>query len=181
MLAKARSRLSDAGVEAVLVESEWRDLARHFGGESFDSVFCTGNSLSHSGDVAQLTTNVAALAELLRPTGTLIADAQHWEYIHDRGSHRFIDPLVVERDGISCERRFDWTVPTDFSEPFELDLVLAFADRDSNWERRHHIEFHAFRREDLRSAVRSAGLGLLTLDAADDADRYAVVARRPAS
>ncbi len=178
MLAVGRARLDDAQIDAVLLHSTWDELPTRLDGQRFDAVMCTGNSLAHSRGHTELVANLSSLAELLHPGGMLVADAQHWELIHERGDHRTTDPEPVEHSGVSCQRHYDWHVPTDFSMPFTLDLVLSFSDRSRQWERVHQVELHAFSRGEISEAARSAGLRVRTLDARDDTDRYSFLAER---
>lgn len=58
----------------------WIDLPDVYS-NSFDIVFCTGNSIVHSSDAISRKNNLTALSKLLKPKGTLVIETRNWDKV----------------------------------------------------------------------------------------------------
>jgi SAM-dependent methyltransferase len=58
----------------------WIDLPYIYS-NSFDVVFCTGNSIVHSPDAISRKNNLTALSQLLKPKGTLVIETRNWDKV----------------------------------------------------------------------------------------------------
>ncbi len=178
MVDQCRARVAAAGLTLPVLQCAWSDLGRRFGAE-FDAVLCTGNSLAHTPTPTARRRALAGFAEILVDTGTLILDAQDWELLHRRGSHRDDDPLVVADEGIRCTRHFDWRVPERFGDPITLELTLTFSDDQGEWARSHLVTFCPFTTDELVGDLEAGGFEAVTVVQNPGDDRQAVIARMP--
>lgn len=58
----------------------WIDLPETYS-NSFDIVFCTGNSIVHSYDAISRQNNLTALSKLLKHKGTLVIETRNWDKV----------------------------------------------------------------------------------------------------
>lgn len=58
----------------------WTDLPDTYS-NSFDIVFCTGNSIVHSRDTVSRKNNLTALSKLLKSKGTLVIETRNWDKV----------------------------------------------------------------------------------------------------
>jgi len=177
MVDQCRARLAAAGADVAVSTCAWAALPERFG-RVFDAVLCTGNSLAHARSMADRRAALSGFAEVLAPGGTLIVDSQDWSALHERGSHRDDDPLVVTRDGRRATRHFSWRVPARFGEPIDLDLTLVVDDGDRERATTDTVTFCPFTTEQLLADLESAAFVEVVVQQNPGDDRYSVVARR---
>ncbi len=176
MVCLCRERLTRAGVDIPVIRSEWAGLTDHLEGSSVDAILCSGNSLAHAPGEAPMAAALEAFAALLVPGGLLIVDSHHWEVVFAAGERTIEDPVVVERDGVRCRRRYRWRFPHGVAGPYLLDIDLEFTEGGVTTARTHSVESHPFTTAELWARVRTAGFAIVGLDADLDHDRYTAVA-----
>ena len=178
MAEACRRRLGRDGIDVPLATCRWADLPQRFGPD-FDAVLCTGNSLAHAPSAADRRAAVAGFAGVLVAGGTVIIDSQDWRSIHERGSHRDDDPLVVTRDGCRATRRFEWRVPVRFGDPIDLVLTLVIGDGALEQVTSHTVTFCPFTAEQLVADLEHAGFADVEVRQDPGDERQAFTARRP--
>lgn len=177
MVDQCRARLAAAGADGAVSTCAWAALPERFG-PVFDALLCTGNSLAHTRSAADRRAALSGFAGVLVEGGVLIVDSQDWSALHERGSHRDDDPLVVARDGRRTTRHFDWRVPARFGEPIELDLILVGDDGDRERTTTDTVTFCPFTTEELLADLEGAAFVDVVVQQNPGDDRYSVVARR---
>lgn len=68
------------GIQLKTDVKAWIDLPYEYS-NSFDIVFCTGNSIVHSPDAISRQNNLTALSRLLKPKGTLVIETRNWDKV----------------------------------------------------------------------------------------------------
>ena len=178
MVAEARRRSAQFGIELNVSQARWQDLPTQIPGP-FDLVLCLGNSIVHSGSRATMIENLRAIKQVLSPAGVLVVDSRNWELIYET-KPRIVTRHTVERRGRRCLSLYIWTVPADFRMPCRAEIVLLFDDGTPEVShRRHVIDFTPFRHADLRDALAAAGLTITGDSYRADGPFYAVAAAAP--
>ncbi|WP_026989549.1 class I SAM-dependent methyltransferase [Fodinicurvata sediminis] len=114
---KRNAKQHNADLEDIAVV-DWRELADHYGEESFDALLCLGNAFSHLFEHEARVEALEAMFKALRPGGILVLDHRNYDRILDEGfstKHEFyytgdnVDARPVE---ISPQvMRFEYTYP----------------------------------------------------------------------
>ena len=87
MVEHARRRLAELGPRHRALVSSWADLPAHVEPDTFDAVFCVGNSIAHAGDRDGMVAAFEAFRAVLTPGGLLVIDSHDWEVLRLGGSH----------------------------------------------------------------------------------------------
>lgn len=182
LVAEARRRARQTGVEVPFVVCSWEELPERFGSERFDLVLCTGNSVSHSPGAGAMLRSFKAMREVLKNGGTLIVDSRNWEKLREQRPRVSVADHVVERDGTRCVPVYLWSFPACWEEPHVVDLALLFLDEEGGVTYRlHRLAYRPFRVAEVSGCLEEAGFAEVLTDYDRDADRYEVRARRPLS
>ncbi len=180
MAAVARHRLRSLGADgSSVVTSAWADLPDNFEAESFDAVFCIGNSIAHASDETAMVAAFEAFRSILAPGGMLVVDTHDWELVHSAGSRVEIEPGIVERDGSRCVRTYSWHIPESFGDPHVLEIAPIFLEGDRATLRSYPVTMWPFTRSELKRRLAAAGFESIALDVIPGDDRYTAIARRP--
>ncbi|MFT6289539.1 MAG: SAM-dependent methyltransferase [Ilumatobacter sp.] len=178
MVAATQQRFRDAGVDGErVVTSAWRDLPASFDPESFDAIFCIGNSIAHAPDAWSAIAAFEAFRSVLAPGGILVLDTYDWEITHDAGSRVEVEPGIVERGGSRCVRTYSWHVPEAFGEPHVLEIAPIFLDGDRVTLRSYPVKMWPFTRTELKQRLTTAGFTAIALDTIPGDERYTAIAR----
>jgi SAM-dependent methyltransferase len=173
MLGRAADRL--AGTVA-LVRCDW---AHPPFAAVFDAVLCTGNSLPHARTAAARRQALSGFAGILVAGGTLILDTHDWQAVHEAGSSREDDPLVVARHGVEGRRSYEWRVPARFEDPHVLVITLTLRGDGRERQSSHEIVLWPFTRQELLDELAATGFAGIEVVAEPTDDRYAVIANWP--
>jgi 2-polyprenyl-3-methyl-5-hydroxy-6-metoxy-1,4-benzoquinol methylase len=158
MVAEARRRSKQFGIELTVLQARWQDLRERIPGP-FDLVLCLGNSIVHSASKSQMVENLRHIKQVLRPKGILVVDSRNWELLYESRPRIVTASRAIERRGIRCLSLYIWTIPDDFRTPCRAEIVLLFENENSTiTHRRHVIDFTPFRHADLTDAIQAAGL-----------------------
>ena len=74
MVAEARRRCMEFGVEIDITQSRWQDLPQRVPGP-FELVLCLGNSIVHTATKSEMISSLAGLKRVLSPDGVLVIDS----------------------------------------------------------------------------------------------------------
>ena len=69
------------GASVRTVRADWEELPDHFDDDTFDMVFCVGNSLHHAEGAERRFAALESMARLLRPGGRLVPTSRTWELV----------------------------------------------------------------------------------------------------
>jgi SAM-dependent methyltransferase len=172
-----------AGARGVALRAEvcrWEQLVEQGWSNSFDAVWCVGNSLSHAPGQAGRRAALGQMAGVLRPGGLLVLTSRNWELVRDEGSGLRISDELVERDGRRALVVYGWSLADSWDDQHHLDIAVAIVEPAGKIS--NHIErlgFWPFRHENLDADIRAAGL-IPTLSTYDPTvDQYLVTAKLP--
>jgi SAM-dependent methyltransferase len=176
MVAEARRRSRQFGIDLDIRQSSWQDLPERVPGE-FELILCLGNSLVHTGTKSNMISSLEGLRKVLSPTGVLVIDSRNWEQLYESRPRIVTARHVIERQGVRSASLYLWTIPEDFNAPCRAEIVLLFEDASSALtHRRYVIDFTPFTRADLTDALHAAGLTVIGDSYQLDNPFYAVAA-----
>jgi glycine/sarcosine N-methyltransferase len=176
MVAEARRRSRQLGLEINITQSRWQELSERVPG-AFDLILCLGNAMVHAGIRSNMLSSLEGIKKVLSPGGILVVDSRNWELLYDSRPRIMPGNHVIERDGVRCSSLYIWTVPGDFKEPCRAEIVLLFEGANSAvTHRRYVIDFAPFRHEELTDAIQSAGLAVVGNSYEADSPFYTVTA-----
>lgn len=180
MIGRTRQLAAARGVALRTVVCRWEQLVEHGWSNSFDAVWCVGNSLAHAPRQTGRRTALEQMAGVLRPGGLLVLTSRNWELVRHEGSGLRISERLVERDGRRALVVYGWSLANRWDDRHHLDIAVAVIEEAGKVS--NHVErlaFWPFRHEDLNADVRAAGL-ITTLSTYDPSvDRYLVIAQLP--
>lgn len=175
MVAEARRRCLQFGVEIDITQSRWQDLPQRVPGP-FELILCLGNSIVHTATKSEMIASLAGLKQILSPGGVLVIDSRNWEHLYE-AKPRIIPHHVIERRGVRSSSLYIWTIPDDFDAPCRAEIVLLFEDASSAMtHRRYVIDFTPFTRTALTDAIQAVGLTVIGDSYQPDNPFYAVAA-----
>ncbi len=184
MLAQAAEKAHARGINARLVQCDFREVSRHFD-RDFSLVMSSGSSLCHvdNGGV------VAALAEmdkLVRPGGYLYIDSRNWDKeLRERKRLHAFSPVREREDGEKIHYAQFW----DFNPDGTITLNLLFAyEKDGRIIRKETWPetVHPFSIDLVESTLRGLGYCEMTRSNMpsfweskfEDMDWYCLLARK---
>lgn len=176
MVAEARKRCAEAGVDLPLAVCRWQDLPRCFA-ERFDLVLCLGNSVSHLG-AEDMVAAFRGMAGVLGDGGLLVVNARNWEKLRREQPRLTFPERVLQRGDRRCVPLYVWTYGAGWNAPHHVEIVFL-VETDGRLEaHRHELTFWPFRIGDLRDRLAAAGLGVVEDTYRSEADWYEVVAEK---
>ena len=176
MVAEARRRCMQSGVEMDIVQSSWQDLPERVPG-AFELVLCLGNSIVHTATKSAMISSLEGIKQVLSPAGVLVIDSRNWEYLYEYRPRIITGRRVIERRGVRSSSLYIWTIPDDFNETCRAEIVLLFEDVTSAiTHRRYVIDFSPFTRAALTDAIHAVGLTVIGDSYQPDNPFYAVAA-----
>ena len=176
MVAEARRRCMQAGVEVDITQSSWQDLPERVPG-AFELILCLGNSIVHTATKSKMISSLEGIKQVLSPEGVLVIDSRNWEYLYETRPRIITGRRVIERRGVRSSSLYIWTIPDDFNTSCRAEIVLLFEDASSAiTHRRYVIDFMPFTRAALKDAIHAAGLTVIGDSYRPDNPFYAVAA-----
>jgi glycine/sarcosine N-methyltransferase len=174
MVAEAKRRLP---AEVEVLVSRWEDLPAAVGG-TYELVLCLGNSLVHTASHEAMVAALAAMRQVLSPTGTLIVDSRNWELLYRQRPRIVAADRVRERDGLRVSCLYVWNIPERFGEPCLAEVLFLVEQPDGSLShRRYPIDFHPFTPDDLRARIAEAGMEVVGSSYRPGGQRYAFACR----
>jgi SAM-dependent methyltransferase len=178
MVERTRRLAADRGVDVRTVVCGWEQLVDQGWSDSFDAVFCVGNSLTHAPGQAARRTALEQMAAALRPGGILVLTSRNWELVREQGSGLRIAEQLVERDRRRGLVVHAWTIAERWDDPHYLDVAVAFIDATRGvTSRAERLAYWPFRHQTLAADLRAAGLSPDSTTYASEIERYLVTAR----
>lgn len=176
MVAEARRRCMQSGVEMNITQSSWQDLPERVPG-AFELILCLGNSIVHTATKSKMISSLEGIKQVLGPEGVLVVDSRNWEYLYETRPRIITGRRVIERRGVRSSSLYIWTIPDDFNAPCRAEIVLLFEDASSAiTHRRYAIDFTPFTRAALKDAIHAVGLTVIGDSYQPDNPFYAVAA-----
>jgi len=182
MLARATELATDRGLDLTTVVCRWEQLVDQGWAESFDVVFCVGNSLMHAPERDGRQFALAQMAAVLRPSGLVVLTSRNWELVRSQGSGLSIANQVVERDGRRGIVVYAWTLGEEWDDRHTVDVAVAVIEStDSVTTHAERLAFWPFRHQALDEDLHAVGLSPESSTYTPDKERYLVTARRNAN
>jgi SAM-dependent methyltransferase len=176
MVAEARRRCMQFGVEIEITQSSWQDLPQRVPG-AFELILCLGNSIVHTATRSKMISSLEGMKQVLSPDGVLVIDSRNWELLYESRPRIITGRRVIERRGVRSSSLYIWTIPDDFNAPCRAEIVLLFEDASSAITHRLYvIDFTPFTRADLTAAIHAVGLTVIGDSYQPDNPFYAVAA-----
>jgi SAM-dependent methyltransferase len=127
----------------------------------FDAVFCTGNSIVHSGGEAGMVAALAGMREVLRPGGVLVVESRDWEQLYAERPRLQIRDHVAVRGGVRGLALYVWTIPESWGEPCTAEIILLLDDGQKLAHRSVELHFAPYRRSEFTERLERTGFGAL--------------------
>ena len=157
------------------VRADWQELPDHFDDDTFDMVFCVGNSLHHAEGARGRVAALESMSRLLRPGGRLVLTSRTWELVRARGSRLDISDHLVRRNGRDAVVIYRWDIASHWQEEHHIEIVIAeVAATGSVLVRSERLSCWPYRHEELEAELQQVGLSTYN----PEAENYMVVARK---
>jgi SAM-dependent methyltransferase len=178
MVERTRTLAAEHGAALTAQVCAWEDLAGQDWGGSFDTVFCVGNSLAHAAGKQARRRALAAMAAVLRESGTLVVTSRNWQQVRAVGSGLQVAPQLVRRQGVLGLPIYAWSIADAWDEPHHFDVAVALVAADGTVTTHgERLAFWPFDHDTLRDDLRAVGLERSTTTYSDELPRYNVTAR----
>nr|WP_221208880.1 class I SAM-dependent methyltransferase [Nocardioides albus] len=161
------------------VRADWEELPDHFADDSFDMVFCVGNSLHHAEGARGRLAALEAMSRLLRPGGRLVLTSRTWELVRARGSRLDISDRLVRRNGRDAVVVYRWEIAPNWEDEHHIEIAIAQVDAAGPVLARSEVlSCWPYRYDELEAELHRVGLRTETNTFNPDAENYMVVASK---
>ncbi len=161
------------------VRAEWQELPDHFDDDTFDMVFCVGNSLHHAVGARGRVAALESMSRLLRRGGRLVLTSRNWELVRARGSRLDISDRLVRRNGRDAVVVYRWEIAPDWEDEHHIEIAVAQVDAaGSVLVHSELLSCWPYRYGDLEVELRRVGLRTEMSTFNSDAENYIVVASK---
>ncbi|MFK4085396.1 class I SAM-dependent methyltransferase [Kribbella sp. NPDC020789] len=179
MVRRTAELAEEFGAAVQTLQANWEELPDHFEDNTFDMVFCVGNSLHHAAGATGRRAALESMSRLLRPGGRLVLTSRTWELVRARGSRLDISNRLVRRNGRDAVVIYRWEIAPHWEEEHHIEIAIAQVDATGSvLVRSELLSCWPYQYEQLQADLHRAGLRteLSTFDG--EAENYRVVAVR---
>ncbi|MFJ8229531.1 class I SAM-dependent methyltransferase [Streptomyces sp. NPDC094448] len=179
MVRRTAELSEEFGVSVRALRASWEELPDHFQDNTFDMVFCVGNSLHHATGATGRGAALESMSRLLRPGGRLVLTSRTWELVRARGSRLEIGDRLVRRNGRDAVVVYRWEIAPHWEEEHHIEIAIAQVDATGLvLVRSELLSCWPYRYEELEVDLHRVGLQteLSTFDL--EAENYMVVASK---
>ncbi|MDR6865224.1 class I SAM-dependent methyltransferase [Phycicoccus sp. 3266] len=179
MVRRTGELAEELGASVRAVRAGWEELPGLFDDESFDMVFCVGNSLHHVEGARARSAALESMSRLLRPGGRLVLTSRNWELVRAGGSRLVIRSQLVRRNGRDAVVAYRWEIAPHWEQEHRIEIAVAqlgaggsvdvCSELLSSWPYRH---------DDLTSELQGVGLTVERSTFDPTAEDYTVVATK---
>jgi SAM-dependent methyltransferase len=167
------------GASIRTVRADWQELPDHFDDDTFDMVFCVGNSLHHAEGARGRVAALESMARVLRPGGRLVLTSRNWELVRDRGSRLDIGDRLVRRNGRDAVVVYRWEVAPHWEEEHHIEIAIAIVDAAGSVDVRSELlSCWPYRYDQLDVELHRLGLRTEMSTFNSEAENYMVVANK---
>ncbi|WP_328328733.1 methyltransferase domain-containing protein [Kribbella sp. NBC_00382] len=161
------------------VRADWQELPDHFEDNTFDMVFCVGNSLHHAAGATGRIAALESMSRLLRPGGRLVLTSRTWELVRARGSRLDISDRLVRRNGRNAVVIYRWEIASQWEEEHHIEIAIAQVDAtESVLVRSELLSCWPYRHDQLTAELHQVGLRTERSTYNPEAENYLVVASK---
>jgi SAM-dependent methyltransferase len=167
------------GASIRTVRADWQELPDHVDDDTFDMVFCVGNSLHHAEGARGRVAALESMARVLRPGGRLVLTSRNWELVRDRGSRLDIGDRLVRRNGRDAVVVYRWEVAPHWEEEHHIEIAIAIVDAAGSVDVRSELlSCWPYRYDQLDVELHRLGLRTEMSTFNSEAENYMVVANK---
>jgi SAM-dependent methyltransferase len=161
------------------VRAGWHELPDHFDDDTFDVVFCVGNSLHHAVGAEGRAAALESMSRLLRRGGRLVLTSRTWELLRARGSRLDIGDRLVRRNGRDAVVVYRWEIAAQWEEEHHIEIAVAqLGAAGSVLVRSELLSCWPYRYDQLQAELHRVGLRTDLSTFNPEAENYMVVARK---
>lgn len=161
------------------LRANWQELPDHFDDDTFDVVFCVGNSLHHAAGARGRAAALQSMSRLLRRGGRLVVTSRTWELVRARGSRLEISDRLVRRNGRDALVIYRWHIAPNWQDEHHIEIAIAQMDADGSvLTRSELLSSWPYRHDELEAELRQVGLQTEVSTFNLEAENYMVVARK---
>ncbi|WP_344216638.1 class I SAM-dependent methyltransferase [Kribbella sancticallisti] len=161
------------------VRADWQELPDHFDDDTFDMVFCVGNSLHHAVGARGRVAALESMSRLLRRGGRLVLTSRTWELVRTRGSRLDISDRLVRRNGRNAVVVYRWEIASHWEEEHHIEIAVAQVDAaGSVLVRSELLSCWPYRYDELAAELHQVGLRTERSTYNPEAENYMVVASK---
>lgn len=147
---KARENAKKHDVNLNITEFDWRVLDKYF--DSFDAVFCLGNSLSYLFEKKDQLKALKNFFNMLGDDGILIIDERNYQSILDKREE------IINNGNFQYSGKFVYCGDNVHGEPIEIsDSEVRFEYTDKRTGKKGHLVLYPFKKGELMGLLREAG------------------------
>jgi SAM-dependent methyltransferase len=159
--------------------ADWQELRDHFDDDTFDMVFCVGNSLHHAVGARGRVAALESMSRLLRRGGRLVLTSRNWELVRARGSRLDISDRLVRRNGRDAVVVYRWEIAPHWEEEHHIEIAVAHVDAaGSVLVRSELLSCWPYRYDELAAELHQVGLRTERSTYNPEAENYMVVASK---
>lgn len=179
MVRRTAELSEEFGAPVRTVRAEWQELPDHFDDDTFDMVFCVGNSLHHAVGASGRVAALESMSRVLRRGGRLVLTSRTWELVRARGSRLDISERLVRRNGRDAVVVYRWEIASRWEEEHHIEIAVAQVDAaGSVLVRSELLSCWPYRYDDLGAELHQVGLRTEMSTFNPEAENYMVVASK---
>ena len=161
------------------LRADWQELPDYFDDDTFDMVFCVGNSLHHAVGARGRVAALESMARLLRRGGRLVLTSRNWELVRARGSRLDISDRLVRRNGRDAVVVYRWDIAPQWEEEHHIEIAVAqVGAAGSVLVRSELLSCWPYRDGELEGELHRVGLRTEMSTFNPEAENYMVVASK---
>ena len=179
MIRRTAELSEEFGVGVRSLRADWDELPDHFDDDTFDVVFCVGNSLHHAEGAKGRLAALRSMARVLRPGGRLVLTSRTWELVRAKGSRLDIGDRLVRRNGRDALVVYRWEIAPQWEQEHHIEIAVAEVDAAGSVRvRSEQLSCWPYRHDELDAELQRLGLQTEVNTFQPDAENYTVVATK---
>ncbi len=148
---KAQQNARKEKVKLYITGFDWRELDKKFEEESFDSVICLGNSLTHLFDEENQLKTLANFYKIIKKKGVLIIDERNYQYMLDNKEKILNENFRYSGKVVYCGKNVKG-YPVKISDK---KVVMEYFDKIRN--KKFQLSLYPFKKGELYTLLCRAG------------------------
>lgn len=143
---KAKENAGKHNVTLNITGYDWRDLDKHIEENSFDAIFCLGNSLTYLYNKKDHLKTLKNFLRIIKDNKILIIDERNYQGILDK------------REEILNNGQFQYSGKKVHGKPVEIsDYKVRFEYKDERTQKKGYLVLYPFKKGELLNLLKEAG------------------------
>jgi len=138
-----------------VTQHDWRELDKHFVGESFDAVCCLGNSLTYLFNKEGRLKTLRNFRHMLKEGKILIIDERNYQYMLDKRDEILEGKFRYSGKYVYCGRHVHGRPIEIFNDKVRMEYT------DERTGQKAHLVFYPFKRDELFELIKEAGFEVI--------------------